>query len=78
MKVHENKDIFSREFVCLHVRAWQGERQTRVQEVPGPPNTPGSVGAHGQNHLSDKPFHELSPAGRMNPGGDHEEGKSAH
>lgn len=36
MKVREIKEVFGHECVCQHARAWLGERQTRVQEVPDP------------------------------------------
>jgi hypothetical protein len=36
MKVRENKEVFGHNFVCQYARASLGERQARVQELPGP------------------------------------------
>jgi hypothetical protein len=58
MKVRENKEFFDHNFVCPYARASLGERQARVQEVPGPSTRPGGVGPRGQKPFSDKYFHE--------------------
>jgi kynurenine formamidase len=57
MKVRENKDVFGHNCVCQSARASLEEKQTRVQEVPGPSTRPGNVGLRGQKPCSDKYFH---------------------
>src|SRR5918992_2292710 len=58
MKAHENKEVFGHNFGCQSAWASLGERQARVQEVPGPSARPGGVGPRGQKPLRDKYFHE--------------------
>ena len=36
MEAPKFKEVFGYECVCQHARAWLGERQSRVQEVPDP------------------------------------------
>src|SRR5919108_3560987 len=58
MKVRANKEVFGHNFVYQDARASLGERQARVQKVPGPSTRPGGVGPRDQKPLSDKHFHE--------------------